>query len=55
MLDREELIKEIDKWLAAVQPRVVLGDENSIYLTEWQYGYRSALLEVKGKLLGAGK
>lgn len=51
-MGRDALIAELDKWIAAVKPCPSIGDDDSIYLTDWQEGYLSALKEVKGKLLG---
>lgn len=47
-MGRNTLINELDNWIKSIKPRVVIGDDDSIYLSEWQEGYLSALKEVKG-------
>jgi hypothetical protein len=52
-MGRDALIAELDNWINSVEPNLVIGDDDSIYLTDWQEGYLSALKEFRGKLLGA--
>lgn len=42
-MNREKLIKDLQKIRDDIEPQICLGDEDSIYLTEYQEGMKSGI------------
>ena len=41
--DIEALIEALETAVTNVQPQPMIGDDDSIFLTEWQEGYRDGI------------
>lgn len=46
-MGRDSLIAELDNLIKNIKPSVILGDDDSIYLSDYQEGFRDALRMIK--------